>query len=64
MTQHLGQQSDGVEELSGVEKPIITLTVIILTACLFESGIEDFNSKFVRYHASFDSKLYKLSDIH
>jgi len=47
MTQYLGQESYSVEELAGVEKPIITLTVIIFSTCLFESSVEYFDSKFV-----------------
>ena len=64
MAQHFGQQSDSIEELASVKEPIITLTVIIFSTCLFESSIEDFDSKFVWYHASFDGKLDELSDIH
>ena len=47
MAQHLGEQSYSVEELAGVKKSIITLTVVIFTTSLLESSVENFNAKFV-----------------
>lgn len=64
VAQDLGQKSYSIEELASIKQPIITLTVIILSTCLFECRVEYFDSELIRYHTPLDGKLNELCNVH
>ena len=43
---------------------MVSGVVIVFTTSCLEGGVEDFDSVLVRNHATFDSKLDELSDVH
>ena len=61
---HLTQQHDGIEKLGIIKNSMRYSMVIILTACLLEGGIEDFDAKLVGDHVALDSEEQELSEVH